>query len=340
MPRPARYALLLLGSLALLLWVAPRTSIFTRALLPDMVQGTAYRPYVKRTLVAIVVRAVDAATPAALDDGLARFVAAHPRLARLTGWKPEHANWYVAVFAVHWLSLFGFALAFRALAASLIELKPAAADLAALGALCFVPIHFGYQNFVYDFPNLALWTAGLLPLVRRNRPAYYLLLPLGLLNKETFVLMIVLFWIYESRRLGRGVLMRHLALQVVLATAILGAVGIAYRHQPGGEVEWHLARNMHYVPKPKQLLHDLVYWSFVAWGLLWLREKRALATLAFSVAGPLLLIAVFIGFFGEYRAFYDAYPLLAVMALHTTIRFLRHRPVRWGAWLGIRMTAA
>jgi len=64
------YALLALGVLT---WAAPRTSLYKRSLLPEMVEGTAWRPYVKRVLTPLELRALSAALPPAAGRALDRL---------------------------------------------------------------------------------------------------------------------------------------------------------------------------------------------------------------------------------------------------------------------------
>jgi hypothetical protein len=305
---------------------APRTSLYKRSLLPDMVAGTAWRPYVKRVLVPLAVRGTDALLPAAVRSGIEAQVRLHPILTRRLGWQSEHASWYVLVFMLHGLSLFGFALAFRRLARRTFELDGVTASLAAAGALALLPIHFGYQNFVYDFPDLALFTLGLAFIAAGERTRFYLLWPLGLLNKETFVLLVPLFALRERERLPRGGLLAHAGVQLALAAGVWLALGWTFRHNPGAPLEWQLPHNLTHHPSTRQLLHDLVYWGAWVGGLCFWRQKRQLAGAALVVIGALVAITFFFGFMGEYRAFYEAWPLLALLLTHTALRLLGRAP--------------
>jgi hypothetical protein len=317
-------------ALAILLWAAPRTSLNRRSLLPEMVEGTAWRPYVTRTLVPIVVRGADALLPAGVRAGLQGFVTRHPDLAAHLGWRPEHASWYALVFVLHGLSLLLFALAFRRLVERTFRVDAATASVAAAGALALVPIHFGYQNFLYDFPALALFTLGLVLLAGSARWRFYLLWPVGLVNKETFALLTLVFLLRERSRLPRAHLLAHAGLQLASACGIWLALGWVFRGTPGAPVEWHLHHNLTHIPAPRQLLHDVVYWGAWAGGLLFRQEKRALVAQALVVGGVLVGTTFFLGYMGEYRDFYEAWPLLALLLTHTTLRLLGRRAVSAG----------
>ncbi len=318
------YALL---ALAIMVVAMPRTSMYARSLLPDMVEGTAWRPYVKRALTPQVVRGVSALLPLHTRAALDSLVSTHPALARRTGWRAPHADWYALTALIHALSLFGFALAFRALAARTFALDGTTASLAGAAALALVPLHFGYQNYVYDFPALALFTCGLLLLTRPGLAAFYLLWPLGVLNKETFVLLMPVFVLREFGRMPRGRLLAHVAAQVGSAAVIWAALGWVFRATPGGALEFHLWRNLGHMPPLRQLVHDAIYWGTWIAALLYWREKRALVLPALAVLAVLVGTTLVFGFMGEYRDFYEAWPLLALLLTHTALRLIRRAPV-------------
>ncbi len=332
-------ALIRLGSLALYavvalviaLWAAPRTSLNPRALLPQMVEGTAYRPYVYRALVPNIVRGLDPLVPAAIRarvDAAAvnsRFVRERLR------WEPEHATWFLWVLVLHWASLIGFGVCLQALVVRTFGVGEGAAALAAACGVLLTAIHFGYQNFIYDFPQLALFTLGLLLIQRGSLIAYYVLFPIGMLNKETFVLLAVAFAILQWPRLTRRSLALHLVAHAGIAVVVLIALHGAFRHNPGEPLEFHLARNLHYAPRPRQLFHDVVYWGFWLFALWGGRAQRALLGLALVLGAVLLGTTMFFGYFGEYRDYYEAFPVLCLLAFAGARRVLAGR----GAAIGL-----
>ena len=312
-----RWPLYLGIALGLMAVAAPRTSLNPRSLLPDMVRGTAWRPYVKRALVGVMVRAADSVIPARARDALRDRVESTPLLRERLGWEPAHATWFALVFLIHLVSLMIFAAALARWLALSLELGPVPAILVAAAGLALLPLHFGYQNFIYDFPGLALFTLGLVFLWERRWTAFYVLWPLGILNKETFVLLACVFFVREWRVMARGVLVRHLAAQAAVTLAVALTLGWVFRANPGPPLEWHLMRNLSLRPPPRQLVHDAVYWGFVAFAFFGWKEKRPLAGATLAVGGVLLATTLFFGFLGEYRDFYEAWPLLAAMAVHS-----------------------
>jgi len=309
-----------------LLWVAPRTSIYPRALLPDMVAGTAYRPYVKRALVPFAVRIANAAIPARAHESLRAWAMRSDLLQSRLGWDPEHATTFLIVLLVHWGALILFAASFQRLLLDVLPIGETVAFAGTGAILLLVPIHFGYQNFVYDFPALALFTLGLALLAERRRRAFFLLWPIGVLNKETFVLLAPVFWMTQ-RDLPSAVRARDVALQILSAAAIWALLGLVYHANRGTPLEWHLQRNLTFAPTRQDLLHAFVYWGFWVYAFLWFGEKRELAGAAIVVGGVLVGTTLFLGYINEHRDFYEVFPILGVMAVHTTLRLLARKRI-------------
>jgi hypothetical protein len=232
---------------------------------------------------------------------------------------------FATVLAGHGVALVAFAWGFYALALSTWSIGPATAAVGATAGVLLVPLHFGYQNFLYDLPLLALFTWGL-TLIRRARwRAFAWLWPIGLLNKETFVLLAIPLVRRYRAAVGR-LPWGWLAVLGATAAVVGAALWIGYRDTPGGAVEIHLHRNLAYRPGFKQHRRDLAYvafWIYALWG--W-RAKRAIVVDALAIGGILFVFTFFLGFLGEWRDFYEVFPLALLMALHTTLRVLRREP--------------
>lgn len=320
-----RTILFALAALFPLLYAAPRTSINPRSLLPDMIEGTAHRPYVKRVLVPWTVRVLDAAFPAGAREALAGAVARSPALSGFLRWTPEHAAWFLLVFLLHAAALVAFGFGMERLARDALGFGARAAAGVAAATVFLVPLHFGYQNFLYDFPALALFAFGLAFLYRRRWGAYYALWPIGLLNKETYVLMLVAFVLVERERRTPADLLQHLAAQAGIAVVVLGALAVLYSHTPGSTVEFHLWRNLAHRPGPSQLRRDLAYWGFALFAIVGGWRLTHIRRPLLGIGAVLLGTTFFLGYLGEYRDFYEAYPLLALLAAGTVERMVRHR---------------
>ena len=317
MDRPGRLSgLLIYALLALvpLLWAARNSNINPRARVPDMVAGTAYRPYVYRTLVPRVIAGLDRLLPEPVHAAADSLVRRSPRLRDGWHWTVPHASWFLWALLFEWASLVAFAVAFERLARFWLGDPAGVFPRFAAGLMVLlVPIHFGYQNFIYDFPQLALFTLALALLADGRWGAYLIAFTIGLTNKETAVLLLPVFLVWAWGRLpGRRWVLLGLA-QLALAAAVRFAIHRAYAHNPGETVEFHLPRNLSYHPAARQMFHDAVYAIFCVAALTGAHRLPRVALAALLVGGALFAATLFLGFLGEYRDFYELFPLLGLM---------------------------
>lgn len=328
MDRPSRLARLILYALLALVPLVRAQSIANlnpRALVPDMVAGTAYRPYVYRALAPRAVQAVDRLLPSAARTAGDSLVARTPWLAERWHWSTPHGSWFVWTFLIQWLSLVVFATSFEALARATLSLSGAIPVFGAGIMLLLVPIHFGFQNFVYDFPELALFTLALARLAERRWLAFAMVLALAMLNKETSLLLIPVFVIWAWGVLPPPRLATHALAQVAIAAAALLAIRALYAHNPGMPVEFHLQRNLHHQPGPREIVHGLAYSALCFVAVMGAPRVPRVALAALIVGTALTATTLFLGFLGEYRDFYELFPLLGVMMLVHAQRWAERR---------------
>jgi len=297
-------------AMVLMLIEGPRTSLNPRSTVPNMVDGTAARPYVKRAMVGMIVRGLRVIAPAEFRTGFANTVRQSGLLHGRLRWEPAHALEFALVFFIHLAALTGFAAALEWWLRTGIGASSGLAFTGALAGLVLLPLHFGYQNFIYDFPGLALMTAGICLIAARRWMLLYLLWPIGVLNKETFVLLIPIFLVFEGSRMSAVSLRRHVLAQVSISAVVILGLAVAFRSNPGPPLEHHFVRNITLHPPPRQLFHDLAYWGFVGFSLVGWRVNPRLTAATLITLGILFVTTLFFGFLGEYRDFYEAWPLL------------------------------
>jgi hypothetical protein len=318
-PRAVRLLSYALIALIPLLWAAAHSNLNSRATLEGMVRGTAYRPYVYRTLTPRLVGALDALLPARARAAADSLIARSPLPRDRWKWPAADGTWFAWNFLIQWLALVLFASSFERLAGAanglsgrVPRLAPAAFPLAAL-ALAGVPLHFGFQNFVYDFPELALFTLALALLAERRWLPYLAAFTLAMINKETSVLLGGVFVIWARTEMPKSRLVAFGILQAVIAAAAVLTIRAAYAQAPGEPLEFHLARNLHYHPVLRQLRHDVIYAAFWIAAACGTRLQPRVAIAALLTGGALLGFMMFFGFLGEYRDFYEVYPLAALL---------------------------
>jgi hypothetical protein len=291
----------------------------------DMVYGRASRPFVYRALVPTAVRLVSGLVPASAHAA-ATSAAQHTRLKHLvSAWDnlpPEYFLEFLIALAFMYGSLIGFLVALRRLAHALFELPDSFARKIPLIALLLLPPMFRYTSFIYDFPSLFLFTLGLVLMVRQRWRAYFGLLVIATINKETAVLLPFVFGLYFLRRpeLLKGRFWPLLGAQIGLWLVIKLGINFVFRHNPGGVAEFHLGdHNL-------GLLRSYSVGTAVAWLVLavlmavrWSETPRFLRT-ALWILPVLVGLTLFLGYLDELRDYYEAFPVIVLLVAHGVAR--------------------
>ncbi len=306
--------------------------IIGRATVPDMVYGRAHRPFVQRALVPLVVRGLVAAMPTSLEQ---RIEAATRPGTALWGvfqrlrWDQAYPLEYLSVCVVMLPSLVAFAHVMVALAMDLYGQGPVTAWAAAVIALLFLPPFFSerYYSAIYDFTNLFLFSAGLRAMLRRTWWAYWLVFVLACVNKETAILLTLIFVLRHRVDLMvagplRAAILTALAAQVLVWGAIRIAIGALFAGNPGTSIEVHVVENLIAYTEgyPLSLIVSL---GLVGAAVIrdWHAKPRFLRQ-ALWVGVPLLLSLPVFGYEWELRACYEAYPVVVLLALPTVLQAL------------------
>ncbi|UCG44185.1 MAG: hypothetical protein JSU73_06150 [candidate division WOR-3 bacterium] len=315
----------------------PGMDAYGKARFGDTIYGRAWRPFAGRVLLPWTVRGIVAATPEPANQAIARRVRA---LFNPDG-EPNYIEEYPYEFAVTVLLLFacllGFALSLRRLGVLALERHDFVPDLVPAAALLVLPTTYLYMSYVYDFPNLFLFTLGLVLVFERRTTAFCLVLALASANKETAILL-TLVWLLTSgtavplgRRFGLAVL------QVLIWAGIRAAIELVYRHNPGATVEWwHLRGNLMLAPR---ILSNFVNRPLLLLLRQWGPKLVALAALVGFFAGlkqapwflkraawigvPLFALALFMGSLEEARAFYELYPIALLVLVSGILKLGR-----------------
>ena len=198
-------------------------------------------------------------------------------------------------------------------------------DLLPVAALLGLPMFFAYSNYLYDPSTIFLFTFCLTLLVRRTWGRYLVAFAISALNKETTVLLGIIFALHHFPKKGRmdwrtyGTL---LVPQVAIYLASRFALGKLFGNNPGDYFLWHLKD--HQFPllrayQPSSYVTALALFCAVAghW-----QEKPAVLKSGLWILVPLLGMAIFFGFMDEYRAFYEAYPLVLMLGAFTAARLM------------------
>jgi hypothetical protein len=161
---------------------------------------------------------------------------------------------------------------------------------------------------VYDVATATWFAMSIGLLARRQMFAYYLLFPIGCLNRETAFLMVILFLVHFGKAQWAGVLY-----QATAFIAIRVLVMIAYADLPGVVMLVRPIENLQLFAE--HLVGSIVHWMGFA-GLTWLcvrqwHRKPLILRQAFLVFGPLLMLMYLVlGVSFEIRVFAELYPVV------------------------------
>ena len=299
---------------------------YYRAMLIDMVHGTAYKPFVYRCLVPVCTRAILVILPGSvlslLRQGLGSL-APVVRALRYLGWEQAYLPEYLITLAVMYAALLGFTFTLRRLVSALYESEFWLADLTPIVALAVLPVFFKRgTHLVYDFPTLFLFTLGLLLIYRQRWGSYYAVFVLGLCNKETAILLTLVFVLWHWERMPRRRLALHVAAQIGCFAVVKIILALVYKANPGALFEPHLVENIRLYMRP--------YWFGAVWDtlavilLVGYRFSKKPAYLRRSLWIGLLLLPLFLvaGGYAEIRALYELFPIVFLLGFQTVAEIL------------------
>ncbi len=308
--------------------IQPGVTAWPGSALPEMVDGTAGRPYVQRILLPSIVRAVVAVVPIRTQRRLGRQLvqAGHPLASRTLDaleWDQRRVFEYIVAAAIAYGCLVAFPFAVRELHAVAHGARGIDSHLAGLASILGLPLTFqqGGHPF-YDPATLVLWATSLRLIASPHRWPYYIAFTLATLNKETAIVLVLVFALYWAGGLERIAL--HIGGQVGVWLMIRGAIWWAYHMNPGpmfmANAESNLILMVSRVPWPHYALLGLMLLTASSLG----REPRLIRA-SFCAVGPFVVAYLLVGRFGEVRFFYEVWPVVAILATDTVLRIVARR---------------
>jgi hypothetical protein len=208
------------------------------------------------------------------------------------------------------------------------------------GALLCLPVFFRYVSYDYDFPQLFLFSLGLLLLAKRRWAWFYPVLLLGSLSKETTVLLVLVHLLGHWSAMPRRDLLVHAAAQLAIVFGVRCVLQfVCFTENPGVSAELWYGRNWEMITDPGRWRFLFLHFAWVgrtslivptnynvlflllvpliAWG--W-AEKPLLLRRALWIV-PVLAVATFaMGHFDEMRDYYEAYPVVFLLVAGTLCR--------------------
>jgi hypothetical protein len=296
----------------------------TGASLSRMMAGTANRPFVYRVLTPAVLRGLVAITPAGVKARMEAYApdfhAALPNVAV----EPGYLYATILLLGLIYLSFVGFAVSTKALYAALCPDHGRWLFLVPFLALYGLPPFF-QRAYLYDIPALFLFTLALTAMAKERWASYLCVFFLGCLNRETAILLILVFFAHYVRRLPRRSFVGLLTGQGAIAAGVRLVITTRYAANPGGVAEFHL---LDFLAKYAMFysFDSAVAWVLILTLLLYRWEEKPL----FLRHGLWILVPLFglyftFGMPREIRVFYEAYPILVLLVVHSVLTVLHER---------------
>jgi hypothetical protein len=299
-----------------------------------LIYGSGPKPFVYRALTPVIVRHLALASEHAFsltgrDPSTDPVTRLGRRLLLATG-APAAARPYAHDYGICALVAGACFVGFGFVLSGLIhhyypEYPRFVSDIVPIVSLFAIPlIFFRYANYIYDPTTLLLFTLCLYLIATRHHLLYAALFPVAVLNKETAVLLIPVYFVREIRESG----CRRFALlslcQIVTFVLIKLWLASLFRNNPGSFVEFHLHHNIEILAQSKLYLRTLAVLIPIAVLIAhrW-REKPLLLRRGLVIClVPLVLPAVFLGYTDELRGYYEVYPIVVLLMIPTVMEAL------------------
>ena len=296
----------------------------------DMVNGTAYKPFVYRTFLPSTVRIISAITPAEAQRAVSFAVDRNQALERIfenLRWRTSAAYEYAVMSLLMLMSFIAFGHYAAKLTMKVCGMGQSmfAQTLMSAALLMGVPLFFKYNSNPYDPPQLFLFTLALYFLSGLQLWPFVITFAVATINKETAILLIPIFLVRFTG--GQNFSRKYVWISLLLGGYyILVKLLLAYlfRANAGGFVELHLVGNVLLLEStsmesPISIWMILLMLSLYGWN----DKPQFYRTSFLFIFPPLLLLALFFGNINEWRIYYEVYPIVFGMVLHSILRMKR-----------------
>ena len=285
-------------------------------MITGMINGTAKKPYVYRTLVPSAIRVLSILTPKSIENSINEFAI------RKTNYFKNHSDEinpteFLYAIIIWFLSVLGFAFAIRKLLEHFYKTGIIQSYMVSLISVAGLPVFFKYYSYIYDFTHLLLFTICLLLLAKEKWRTFLLVFPFSVLSKETSILLILLFYFDYKNVLPKKNFNKLLIAQISIFIILKVLLFYSFRDNPGSVVEMHLFHNLTLQPYNLSQFFAFLFLLFLVY-YDWENKPVFLKNSIWSFL-PLLGLALFFGFFDEYRDYYELYPVIILLSYHSIV---------------------
>lgn len=193
-----------------------------------------------------------------------------------------------------------------------------AVDLFVLGMVSILFLLIMADRQLYDLPAAFFMTVALVLMQRRKLGIYAFLFPLICLNRETAILLTVLFAVYFFRRLERRIYLIHVIYQLAMYIAIRLVLLWIFADAQGTSFYFRPIENLQLYAREFVASHMFLLLIVVVMGIVAARWRHApeLIRTAFLIFAPTLAVVYLcFGVSFEIRVFVELLPVVAMIVV-------------------------
>ncbi len=309
---------LLTSVIILFVFIAyPGIDGYEKAQFNDVIYGQAHKPYVYRVLIPTIIRTITHITPTSIKENI-NSVLKEIELVQKLGWREEYLfEYFVTVILLLFLFVL-FSYLLRYSVKTYFNYPKFVSDFFPILSLILLPLFFRYYNYIYDPATLCIFAGASLLIYKRKWLFYYVLFILAAFNKETSILLIVIFFLRERNLTTKMNLILHSFVQLILWFTIKIFLTNVFSSNAGSFVEFHLlGHNLNLFLYPFHLLYFIVVLTIfsVLVAYKW-KTKPSFVKLCFLVTFfPLITLSLFFGFVDELRVYYESFPFVFLLSV-------------------------
>lgn len=321
------FASLILSGYVLIVFVkSPGINGYERAMFSEMIYGTAWKPFVYRTLLPSAVRVVSEIVPEAVHNSLTENVESSEfsiLVLKKLKWEREFITEYTIATIFMWFALLGFVSAFKNLLVEIYISPDWFSNFISLTALLVLPTMFQYYSYIYDFPTLFIFTLGLVFLIKRKWSYFLVLFFISCFNKETVILLTLIFAIhfYKNEKVASKLYYQLIAAQLSVFATIKIVLYFLFQNNPGGLVEFHLLDRNYLIFNGYSLSTFIVFLIIILATFSKWKAKPKFLKDALWIAVPLIILTFFLGFLDELRDYYEVLPIVLLLITYNIAAF-------------------
>jgi hypothetical protein len=147
-----------------------------------MINGTAYKPFVNRCLIPVIIKNTSSLIPEIVKKNINDWGVKNIIYLTYIRNNIDLTELILAII-IWYASIIGFALIFIKFILIFYSADNRVVYLLSLISVAGLPIFFKYYSYLYDFPQLFLFTLGLYLLVKSKWTFYLIVLAVSTLNK-------------------------------------------------------------------------------------------------------------------------------------------------------------